>query len=52
VTDFYFNGARIDSNNAYSFGAPDRIQLAAGASGPGGGCPTVFYDHVTLEKIR
>lgn len=52
TTDFYLNGVRIDSNNAYSFSAPDRIQLAAGSSGPGGGTPTVFYDRVTVVRIR
>jgi len=47
---FLFQWTKLDSNNAYSFPAPDRIQLAAGASASGS--PTVYYDHVTLERIR
>jgi hypothetical protein len=50
--DFYLNGTKVDSNTAENYGVSDRIQLAAGASGPGGGCPTVYYDLVTIEKIR
>jgi hypothetical protein len=52
TADLYFNGAYIGNNSVGNWGGPDKIHLAAGASGPGGGYPTVYYDDVTIEKIR
>jgi hypothetical protein len=52
TADLYFNGAYIGDNSVGNWGGPDKIHLAAGASGPGGGYPTVYYDDVTIEKIR
>jgi photosystem II stability/assembly factor-like uncharacterized protein len=52
TADFYFNGTKVGSNTPESGSASDRTGLAAGDAGPGGGCPTAYYDLVTLEKIR
>jgi hypothetical protein len=50
--DFYFNGTKVGSNIAEYGSASNRIGLAAGNAGPPGGCPTAYFDFVTLEKIR
>jgi hypothetical protein len=50
--DFYLNGTYVGGNNANNDAAPDMVHLAAGAAGTGRGYPTVYYDLVTIEKIR
>jgi len=49
---FYLNGAYLEAHAAADSSAPDRVHLSAGASGAGGGHPTVYYDDVTIERIR
>jgi hypothetical protein len=51
TADFYFNGTYIGTHEVANYGSNNRVHLAAGASGPGGGCPTVYYDHVTIERL-
>ncbi len=51
TNEYYVNGRRVGANSPGPSGH-ERFHFAAGAAGPGGGTPSVFYDSIKLERIH